>query len=599
MRLRPLLSAHTWAAASALVAMVLVAGLVVLVGPSLGAGTTSSDRTGVAAHRVASAEPRDVTPVGDPEVRSRFGPKPNIVVVMTDDMRVDDLRFMPTVRRELRERGVEFLSSFSPNPLCCPARASFFSGQLSHNHGVISQRPPWGFPAFHDHATVATSLRRAGYRTALVGKYLNGYGELPRRNGRPSLHYVPPGWTDWYASFGPPKGSGISGGTYNYLDQPINHDGRIERHRGRYSTVTTGDIATSLVDRYAKQRDPFFMYLAYVAPHDGTPHEPDDPTYTLPNGRRHGLRTPYVPAWVRGRFDDVITKAPGLGGDADPSETDNSDKPPYLRALPEPNVSMQRAVLESTRQRAESLFVVDQQVKRLVDRLRRRGEWQNTVLFLTSDNGFFLGEHRMLKGKMKPYEPSTRVPLLVTGPGLRDGTTRSDPVTTVDLAATVLDLGRAIPFLTSEHPVDGTSRLRTLLDGDQGWRAPVVTEARLWGTRDEPLRRSLGFSTKLSYVGLRTPRWSYVRYDRWGRDGEELYDLTRDANEQTNLARDPGSAAVLAQLRSLWQEYADCAGPQCRRDLPADLRAGPEENRALTTSFWDQVQARAAATLTR
>jgi arylsulfatase A-like enzyme len=187
----------------------------------------------------------------------------------------------------------------------------------------------------------------------------------------------------------------------------------------------------------------------------------------------------------------------------------------------------------------------------------------------------------------------------VTGPGLRDGTTRSDPVTTVDLAATVLDLGRAIPFLTSEHPVDGTSRLRTLLDGDQGWRAPVVTEARLWGTRDEPLRRSLGFSTKLSYVGLRTPRWSYVRYDRWGRDGEELYDLTRDANEQTNLARDPGSAAVLAQLRSLWQEYADCAGPQCRRDLPADLRAGPEENRALTTSFWDQVQARAAATLTR
>jgi arylsulfatase A-like enzyme len=306
-----------------------------------------------------------------------------------------------------------------------------------------------------------------------------------------------------------------------------------------------------------------------------------------------------VPAWVRGRFDDVITKAPGLGGDADPSESDNSDKPPYLRALPQPNASMQRAVLESTRQRAESLFVVDQQVKRLVDRLQRRGEWQNTVLFLTSDNGFFLGEHRMLKGKMKPYEPSTRVPLLVTGPGLRDGTTRSDPVTTVDLAATVLDLGRAIPFLTSEHPVDGTSRLRTLLDGDQGWRAPVVTEARLWGTRDEPLRRSLGFSTKLSYVGLRTPRWSYVRYDRWGRDGEELYDLTRDANEQTNLARDPGSAAVLAQLRSLWQEYADCAGPQSRRDLPADLRAGPEENRALTTSFWDQVQARAAATLTR
>jgi arylsulfatase A-like enzyme len=587
--------ARTWAAASAAVAALVAAGLAVLVTPTLGASpATHEPQTSMIS--LGEDGPRGVTPVGDPEVRARFGPKPIVVVVMTDDMRVDDLRWMPTVQRELQAGGVEFRNSFSPNPLCCPARASFFSGQLSHNHGVISHLPPWGFRAFRDRGTIATALRQAGYRTALVGKYLNGYGEQKRRNGAPSLKYVPPGWTDWYAAFDPPKGNPIPGGTYNYLDQPLNHNGRIELHRGRYSTVTTGDIATSLIDRYAKQPAPFFMYLAFVAPHFGNPHEPVEPSYVLPDGRREPLGTPYVPQWVRGRFDDQITKAPGFGGDADPSERDISDKPYYMRVHVEPNRSMERAALESARQRAESLFVVDLQVKRIIERLKARGEWDNTVLALTSDNGFFLGEHRHIKGKIKPYEPSTRVPLLVTGPGLRTGETRDDPVTTVDLTATILELGRAVPFLTPDHPIDGTSRLTTMLDGDQGWRAPVMTEGRLWPATDEARRRQLGFRSQVSYVGLRTPRFSYVRYDK---GAEELYDLSTDANEMTNVIDVPAYSEVVDELRTLWREYAACAGPQCRRDLPAGLRTDPAATTELTTSFWDQVDGRAAATLTQ
>ncbi len=590
---------HTWAAAAATVAGLVTAGLAVLVSPTLGASPgPGSDLGSVPSRSGASVVHgrRGLTPVGDPRTRARFGAKPNVVVVMTDDMRVDDLRYMPTVRRELRAGGIEFRNSFSPNPLCCPARASFFSGQLSHNHGVISHLPPWGFRAFHDRATIATALRRSGYRTALVGKYLNGYGEQRRRNGAPSLHYVPPGWTDWYAAFDPPRGNPTPGGTYNYLDQPINHDGRTELHRRRYSTVTTGDIATRLVQRYSTRRDPFFMYLAFVAPHFGGPHEPDDPSYVPPGGARQPLGTPYVPKWVRGRFDEMITKAPGFGGDDDPSETDISDKPAFMQRRPEPNRSMERATLESTRQRAEALYVVDRQVARLVAELKRRGEWSSTVLFFTSDNGYFLGEHRHLKGKIKPYEPSTRVPLLVTGPGMRSGTRRSDPITTVDLAATILELGRAIPFLTADHPLDGTSRLATLLDGDQGWRRPVVTEGRLWHARHEARRRRLGFTSEVSYVGLRTPRWAFMRYDR---GDEELYDLREDANELTNLVDDPDHAAVAEELRTLWREYAGCAGPQCRRDLPPDLQAEPGANAELTSSFWAQVAERSAATLTR
>ena len=163
-----------------------------------------------------------------------------------------------------------------------------------------------------------------------------------------------------------------------------------------------------------------------------------------------------------------------------------------------------------------------------------------------------------------------------------------------DLTATILELGRAVPFLTADHALDGSSRLTTLLEGDQGWRAPVMTEGRLWTSRDAAARRQRGFTSPVSYIGLRTPRWSFVRYDR---GEEELYDLSRDANELTNVVDDPVYADVVTELRRLWRQYAGCAGPRCRRGLPDDVQAGPRVNSALTTSFWAQVAERAAATL--
>lgn len=136
------------------------------------------------------------------------GSRPNIVVVMADDMRADELRFMPRTRALLGGEGVAFDHSFSPYPLCCPARASFLSGQYTHNHGVWSNRPPYGFAAFDDSRTVATLLTDAGYRTAFVGKYLNGYGTTPPPDGSASdsLSYVPPGWADWRGAVGGPTG---------------------------------------------------------------------------------------------------------------------------------------------------------------------------------------------------------------------------------------------------------------------------------------------------------------------------------------------------------------------------------------------------------
>src|SRR3954447_16854081 len=181
------------------------------------------------------------------------GTKPNIVMVMADDMRTDDLRFMPSVRRLLVGTGLNFRNSFSPYPLCCPARASFLTGRYAHNHHVYSHASPYGFESFDDHATLATALQQSGYQTGFVGKYLNGYGaEDSLVTGGPSFQYVPAGWTDWYGAVERPAGSAYSsGGTYNYWHTLFNVNGRIDdTHAGQYQTDVLGRFARTLVHKY-------------------------------------------------------------------------------------------------------------------------------------------------------------------------------------------------------------------------------------------------------------------------------------------------------------------------------------------------------------
>jgi N-acetylglucosamine-6-sulfatase len=172
-------------------------------------------------------------------------PSPNLVVVMADDMRFDDLRFAPTLRR-LASHGVTFHNSFSPYPLCCPARASFLTGQLAHNHHIYWHLRPYGYGAFDDSRTLATSLRRSGYRTGFVGKYLNGYGtHRSKVSGGPSYRYVPRGWTDWFATLQNPGVRGIRGDAYNYTSTPFNVNGRVRNHVDRYQTDVVGELQPS------------------------------------------------------------------------------------------------------------------------------------------------------------------------------------------------------------------------------------------------------------------------------------------------------------------------------------------------------------------
>jgi arylsulfatase A-like enzyme len=516
--------------------------------------------------------------------------KPNIVVVMADDMRADDVRFMPSLQKLVTARGLKFRNSFSPYPLCCPSRASFLSGQYAHNHDVLDNNAPFGFGSFDDSRTVATALRAAGYRTGFVGKYLNGYGiHRSRVTGEHSWHYVPAGWTDWYGAVQRPRrlhDRFPDGGTYDFFHTIFNVNGRTDdSHDGEYQTDVIGRFGRKLVTSYSHNDQPFFLYLSALAPHYGGPKEPDD-VYTAQrsDGRISTFETPARPDRVKGRFDDEVPRSPGLPADGGPSEDDVGDKPADVRK-PELNENERRLTTALTRQRAESLAVLDEQIRRLAQTLREQGELDETVFVFTSDNGYFLGEHRFRNGKRMGYEPSIRVPLVIAGPGIPHGV-RNDPTMTQDVTATILDLAGA----EAPRRADGQSLVPSF-DADRGWTAPVVTEGIVGDAVSPPdaLDQRPGPTDPRTTIGIRTARYKLIR-DASGT--VELYDLDIDPNELESVAADPEYGEILKQLTRLWRKYKDCAGPACAAPLPPNFAMSPGQTAASTKAQSKGVLAR-------
>lgn len=536
------------------VATVLVSG-VLAVGPGALASSAGSD---------AAAAP--APPPAPPD-------QPNLVVVMADDMRADDLVFAPRLRRLVAEHGVSFASSFSSFPLCCPARASFLTGQHAHNHGVLWHSAQYGYGAFDDSRTLATSLSAAGYSTAFLGKYLNRYGPDQSLVGHVSSHrYVPHGWTSWQASIDANRHT--PGGTYNYFRTPFNVDGRVDlSHFGDYSTNVVGKMARQVVTRFAKKDQPFFAYVNFLAPHHGGPREGDDPHAVVDDkGRRQKFPTTARPAWVEGRFDSLVTRGSGMPKDGGPSERQVGDQPRPFRLQPEPNARERAALRDVSRQRAEAIYVMDREIGALIAQLKRTGEWDDTVFVFTSDNGYYLGEHRQREGKVQPHEPSFRVPLLVTGPGLRTRRTSYDPASTVDLSATLLDLGGATP----PHPADGHSLVPTLYGADEGWATPVLYESIHSGGR----RRG---GDPFTSVGVRTARYMYVHRA----DGHHmLFDLARDPLQNRNVARAKAYRSEARALRQVVQRLRTCRGATCQVPLPDGLAADAGEAARLGRTYW-------------
>jgi arylsulfatase A-like enzyme len=359
----------------------------------------------------------------------------NIILIVTDDQDFRSLQQMPKTRELIEREGATFKNFVVSTPGCCPSRASILRGQYTRNHGVrFSDGPDGGHETFralgHERSTLATWLQDQGYRTAMVGKYLNGYGEDGESR-------VPPGWEEWYAAT-----------SLKYFDYEMVENGRIVRYgskRKDYVTDVLSAKARAFVEESAQAEQPFFLYLAPRAPHGPATPAP-----------RH-----------QDRFNNA--KAPRTSAF---NESDVGDKPTYVRESPRLNRNAIRQLDALYRNRLRTLLAVDDMVAGLFQTLEETNTLANTYVFFTSDNGYLLGEHRRAEKGM-PYEEAIRVPLLVRGPGV---VTRqiADLAANIDLAPTIAELTGAV----APDFVDGRS-LVPLLEGraPPSWRQVALVEA--------------------------------------------------------------------------------------------------------------------------
>ena len=414
--------------------------------------------------------------------------RPNVVLIVADDMRVDGLQAMPALGR-LAERGVTFTNAFATTPLCCPSRASILTGRYARHHGVQSNLPPnGGVGRFDDRSTLATWLQASGVRTGLVGRYLNGYRSRK----------VPPGWDHWFAL---QQGDDDVNLYYRY---EVNHNGADESYGSQsedYSTRVLGRRAVRFVE--AEPARPFMLLFAPRAPHGPATPDPND----------------------AGAFKDLeLAPAPSY------DEEDLSDKAGPVRALGRLSARDHERMATLRRRQFETLLGLDRAIEQLVETLRAGGRLDRTWIIFTSDNGLTLGEHRLTLDKACPYEECARVPLVVVPPGGLDGPRTDDRlVANVDLAPTIAQIMGVAP----EPPTDGQSLLPLIEDPAAPWRDALTLEA--WSDR----------AGNRGFTAIRTADRKYVRHE--GGD-EELYDLAADPHELQSLAADPTRAAERTDL---------------------------------------------------
>jgi N-acetylglucosamine-6-sulfatase len=440
--------------------------------------------------------------------------RPNIVFVLTDDLSWNLVQYMPHVLK-MQKDGVTFTNYFVTDSLCCPSRSSIFTGRYPHDTGVFTNTgKDGGYLVFRDRgnqqATFATALSAAGYRTAMSGKYLNGY--LPAR------HPVAPGWTSW----------AVAGNGYPEFSYNLNQDGKVV-HYGNAPTDYLTDVVSGLGVRFIKQAAgaPFVIEIATFAPHAPYTPAPRDAD-ALP-----GLRAPRTPAF-----------------DAAP----DANAPKWLSAHPPLSIADMANIDKDFRKRAQSVLAVDAMIGELQAAVAAIGEENNTYFIFSSDNGYHMGEHRLRPGKMTPYDTDIRVPLVVTGPGVPAGRTVEEIVMNIDLYPTFTELaGAAVPA-----GVDGRS-LVPLLHGQKvtEWRTAALVEHH--GPHndpsdpDAPAARS-GNPTTYEAIRMRTSL--YVEYA----DGEkEYHDLSADPYELRNTFSTL-SSQELTSLRGMLKAMSGCHG---------------------------------------
>ena len=442
----------------------------------------------------------------------------NIVLILTDDYSLDLMsqnqdilsKTMPNLARMIRD-GVTFTHYFVTDSLCCPSRSSIFTGLLPHNSGVFTNSKPDGgyfaFQANNDAAkTFAVTLHNAGYATAMMGKYLNGY--MPQSGG------VPEGWSEWDVA-----GDGYA--NFNYL---LNENG-VLRLPGPHLTDEISILGRKFIT--ANKDRPFFLELATFSPHG-----------------------PYVPPvrYDKAYADLAYPKSPAY--DARP----NASAPAWLKAIPALTADQKVKMEGSFLRRLQSDSGIDDMIGAVRQQLETLGIAGNTYVIFTSDNGFHMGEYSLRSGKLTPFDTDIHVPLVVIGPKIAAGSSAQQLAGNIDLAPTFAEIA-GVKGLA----VDGKSLLPLLTGTNPGaWRTGVLVEHHeAKSAKDNPDAAEKNGGDPPSYAALRTKGALYVEYVT----GEvSYYDLAADPYELNNLAATLPKDR-LAALHAALAANTACHGP--------------------------------------
>ena len=433
-------------------------------------------------------------------------PRPNIIVVLVDDLRWDDIACAghpfvqtPNIDRIAYE-GVRFRNAFCTTPLCSPVRASLLTGLYTHHHGILDNIDR--SKQSHKLMTFPRVLHNAGYETAYVGKWHMGNDDSAR-----------PGFDYWVSM----KGQGTS------FDPVLNVNGKQIKHSGH-----TTDVLNVKADEFVRQErgKPFCLYIAHKALHpeliqydDGSISDPSAARF-LP-AKRHEQLYADDPIPRRMNVTDKLEGKPAL-------QRKIEDLPPLSRATGTSD--------ETIRDRLRMLAGVDEGVGILLKSLTQTGQLDNTVFVVTSDHGYWYGEHGLSVERRLPYEEAIRIPLLVRYPHLvKPGRVIDQFALSIDLAPTLIELADA-----TTKPVDGRS-LVPLLRGmtPPDWRSSFLIE---YNTDNVFPRVKI-----MGYKAIRTRGWKYIRYNELD-SMDELYDLKTDPYEMKNFMKEQGAAETRQRL---------------------------------------------------
>jgi arylsulfatase A-like enzyme len=345
------------------------------------------------------------SPATGPIATAQLDERPNILIILTDDQRADEqsMAVMPKTRRIFGEKGTRFENAVTTTSLCCPSRASIFSGKYMHNHGIRSNRDGASFDAVD---TIQHELGEAGYLRGFAGKYMNFYEQDP------------PFWDRWAQQ--------IALQDEGYSDTPFNVDGK--RVIADYGTTFIGDKTIDFMEAFERNDDtPWLLFVAPYAPHKPAHPQPKYASAKLPRWRK-------TPAFYeRGK--------------------ELSDKPEVIRKQDTSLDDVKRIRKNQLR----SLMSVDDIVGRIFKTMDSLGE-DNTLAIFMSDNGFLWYEHE-LEGKRHPYSESIRIPLYMRWPGhVNSGSSPNRIVANIDIAPTVYEAAGVQP----SYVVDGRSLLQTM-----------------------------------------------------------------------------------------------------------------------------------------